>query len=302
MTYISTLSEFFVEISKMAVTAGNAQLLYRGHADRKFKAEPSVLRTRDLREREHEMLKQLLAEHPRQFETDVSTFELLARAQHYGLPTRLLDVTSNPLVALYFACQEPQIQSSRRPAGEVVVLLPSHGRNRFFDSDTVSCLANLTFLDFQVKASIKAHLLECYEYCTKEASSAEEFQDMYVEKFNIHAGVRELSRLVEKDTRGASDLIHPDDLTNIESVLPRKLDERIASQSGAFMVFGLFSPESETIKRFFLERFNRKEVYVSPKDKGRVLADLRSIGISEETLFPSLERTAKIIRSNSRML
>ncbi len=35
-----------------------------------------------------------------------SAFERLTKLQHYGLPTRMLDVTLNPLVALYFCVCE----------------------------------------------------------------------------------------------------------------------------------------------------------------------------------------------------
>jgi len=108
---VSTVEGLLERLSGSRSTGGPRW--YRGQIEHGWGLTPRLARNRGHIEREVDMLKRFRQDAgPRVREIPRTTWEWIGLAQHYGLPTRLLDWTENPLVALYFAVE------SDGPGGE----------------------------------------------------------------------------------------------------------------------------------------------------------------------------------------
>lgn len=111
---------------------------FRGHADARYEILPPIFREGNIHF-EKKLYDEFLLRKNESFWTRSSVIENLTLLQHYGIPIRLLDITSNILIAFYFACE-----SQFDKVGEVIIFEEFENKIKYIDSKSVGIASMLS--------------------------------------------------------------------------------------------------------------------------------------------------------------
>ena len=279
---ISSVPEYLAYIEslnlsrKTSFTVSNIAM-FRGQANEAWGLTPSLYRS-GLFSSENLLLTELRHICPNDFSQN--RFECLVRFQHFGLPTRLLDTTTNPLVALYFACKS---EKERLSNGAVLIMNLATS----WSSDPLVDL----IMDF---------VFDCYPH----KNCLDDFL-----KLSISKNTNVLHRLMPDNI----DLLLHYLTIPAFAVMPTKSNVRIEAQDGAFLLFGMKYRDREvstnpgTLGQVYYNfdpidiDFERapwdkcKKLIIPASEKAKILESLDVLGINEHKLFPDLSHQINYI-------
>ena len=282
---LRSLTAFIEEFDRYFSTA--EQLIsYRGQRNALWSNVAGIFRPeyRDLLENEKIAVRKLISVQPHEFASDETMFDKLVRMQHFGLPTRLLDVSRNAMVALYFA-SDPDPEGSQATDGLVTAYSTPHQLEKYYDSDSVSCIANLANMTAEEKAQI-SRLNESFP----EVLSI----DRTIDIFNKDQVVERLLQFIRAEKSYFQPIINPVDLFVPYYVHPKMSNRRILAQAGAFIIYGLTPPKA----MFFPYEIEQTQFIIPGDVKAAVRKALDKIGINESTLFPEIDKAAARIKDS----
>jgi FRG domain len=270
---VGSVRTFMTEMERFEPEKGFSYF-FRGHSRFSHRLIPSIYRDPGWIDKEDVLFKELVLRCPNDFSGQESTFQSLVKMQHYSLPTRLLDITANPLVALYFACEH---EGQQRESGEVVVFRIPTAEIKYFDSDTVSVIANI---------SRRPSIFKLPD------------EDLDRFAFNEDPQIHYLLHEVKKEKPYFEPYILRHHLESVVCVKPKLDNARVIKQDGAFLLFGMNGRKTEpaTVPAGFLAAAAAKRLLVEPGKKAFIRKQLESLGLTQATIFPEIDKVAEFIK------
>ena len=327
------------DLSQILQTLGEPEKghtrFFRGHGDKDWQMLPSIYRETYLIENEDKIIKDALTYCPDDFLPSDTLFEKLVKLQHYGYSTRLLDLTTNALVALYFAASPYSNKD-----GELIILDIPDTEIKYGDSDTVAILSAISLRPSTFKISDAIDLANGYKHLAEyeyngifknipsypneyefkkhmgekgnldfhtyselittpiQRRVAEEGKKAFSACFNSNEDILSLLHDIQTDKPSFRPVIESSDLQRVICVRAKLNNARISRQQGCFLLFGIKGCKTEAAAipaEWQPSALSSQKILVKAESKADIRQELESFGISKRTLFPELEAQAKEI-------
>lgn len=266
--------------------AGGFWTTYRGHGDKRYLLVPSLFRKIDTTPafyvREQLLIQEALRLMPEEF-VGLTAFQKLAKLQHFNLPTRLLDVTTNPLVALFFASGGPDNRD-----GEVIVV----PRMPLFSeySEAVNWISEWAINgDWNIRTG--AAIANAAGFIPADSPSPDPFEPLIDALTSPFLAVRPSYTNVRLRAQSGAFL-----LTGMKMLAwqnEKSGDQGFAEQNFLFKPW-LHDPIADSPFPVPQERYHSRFV-VPAESKTAIRRQLDRVDINEATLFPDPEHRARYI-------
>lgn len=239
---------------------------FRGSSNIDYGLLPGII-WREAMDRESTYVHKFLVRYQAYTDKSVSNpWERYALMQHHGLPTRLIDWTSSPFNALFFALnQDPDKNTDR-----VIWMLDPRSFNKYFhDSESIICPAVLESTEIRIDENDK----------NSKTWNVDSYLPQILDKHDHY-------KLPEKPIA-------------MDSPFSNK---RLAAQHGRFTLHGSNTESLDSQLKGCPDDKVLSAIILKTKDRlPQFVEQLDSIGINEETIYQDLDSMVRnIIRLDSR--